>query len=366
MMDDVFERVLDLGIKIQQIPAPTFHELERAQFVRDQFCKEKDLNVEFDPAGNVLACLKGRDKDSAPIIVSAHLDTVFPKETNLHATRESDRIFGAGIGDNSMGVAGLFGLIWSLSKQDLHLKNDLWLVANVCEEGLGNLIGMKSLVDRFADRPVAYLILEGMALGHIYNRALGVCRYQFTITTGGGHSWTDYGQPSAVHELTRLASMLTSLPMPRDHRTTLNVGRISGGTSVNTIASEASFELDLRSENLTALESIVHQVEQTTNSFNKPGVTIRMELIGRRPVGELQSTHTLVQAARSCLLEQGISPQLNIGSTDANLPLSLGYPAITIGLSSGARAHTVHEYIYTEPLKKGLAQLLALVQVLNR
>jgi tripeptide aminopeptidase len=320
----------------------------------------------LDPVGNVLVCLKGRSISSTPIIVTAHLDTVFPMDTNLRVTRECDRIFGAGIGDNSMGVAGLFGLIWSLSKRNIQLKGDLWLAANVGEEGLGNLKGMQSVVDRFGKLPKAYIILEGMALGHIYNRALGVRRYRVTINTSGGHSWTDYGQPSAVHELASLASKLTSLTMPPKYRTTLNVGKISGGTSVNTIAAEANFELDLRSENLEALETIVHKVEEIIAIVSRPGVEIQSVLIGQRPAGEIPSTHTLVLAAQTSLVDQGIKPILNIGSTDANLPLSRGYPAITIGLSSGGSAHTVHEYIYSEPIKKGLEQLLSLVQTIDR
>jgi tripeptide aminopeptidase len=365
-MEKLIERMIELGIKIQQIPAPTFSESERAQYVLNQFKNEKDISFELDLVGNVLICLKGSNNNSAPIIVTAHLDTVFPMNTNLRVTRESDRIFGAGVGDNSMGVAGLFGLIWLLSKRNIQLKSDLWLAANVGEEGLGNLKGMHTIVDRFGDLPKAYIILEGMALGHIYNRALGVRRYCVTINTSGGHSWTDYGKPSAVHELAGLASKLTSLTMPPKFRTTLNVGKISGGTSVNTIAAEANFELDLRSENLDALELIVHKVEEITSTVSRPGVEIRSVLIGQRPVGEIPSTHPLVLAAQTCLVDQGIKPILNIGSTDANLPLSRGYPAITIGLSSGGSAHTVHEYFHTEPLKKGLEQLLALVQMIDR
>ena len=319
----------------------------------------------MDPTGNVLVCLKGKENNSAPILISAHLDTVFPLETNLRVTRESDRIFGAGIGDNSMGVAGLFGLLWSLTGRNIHLKSDLWLIANVCEEGLGNLKGMGAVVDRFGDQTKGYIVLEGMALGHIYHRALGVRRYSITILTGGGHSWTDYGQPSAVHELADLASKLTALTMPPKYRTTLNVGKISGGTSVNTIAAEASLELDLRSENQQTLESIIQKVEQAVASIKRSGVEVRLEEIGRRPVGEIPDSHLLVRQAQSCLAEQGIQAVLNIGSTDANLPLSLGYPAVTIGLSNGGSGHTVHEYIFTEPLKKGMEQLVRLVQKID-
>ena len=360
-MQTPLERMINRGMEIQQIPAPTFQEKERAAFVFDRFQEEGNVSVEWDPAGNVLACLKGTVSSSSPILVSAHLDTVFPSGTNLRQTHESDRLFGAGIGDNSIGVAGLFGMLWSLSTRDIHLPTDLWLIANVCEEGLGDLKGMRAVVERFGDKPKAYIVLEGLALGHVYNRALGVRRYQVAIHTSGGHSWTDYGQPSAVHKLANLTSKLTALTMPMGLRTSLNVGRISGGTSVNTIASDADIELDLRSEDPKALETIIKKVEQLIHSFEQPGVDVHLEVISQRPYGEIDGNHPLVQNALDCLVEQGIKPILSIGSTDANLPLSLGYPAVTIGLSHGGSAHTVHEYIYTEPLQKGLEQLVQLV-----
>ncbi len=364
-MDPLMERLLDLAIEIQQIPAPTFHEEDRADFIQECFHLEKELTVEKDVAGNVLACLPGKGND-APIVVSAHMDTVFPLETNLHFTRSSDRVFGAGIGDNSLGLAGLFGLLWQLSKQKIKLSSDLWLAANVCEEGLGDLKGMHGLVDRFGKAPKAYLILEGMAFGHIYNRALGVRRYRITINTSGGHSWTDYGQASAVHELTRLVNKLTSLPLPSSPRTTLNVGKIIGGTSVNTIAAQASLELDLRSEGREALQNVVQQVEQLASALESPDVHVQVDVIGQRPGGEISDDHPLVIQAKDCLLEQGIQPVLTIGSTDANLPLSMGLPAVTIGLTSGANAHTVHEYILTDPLTKGIDQMVNLVKKIGK
>lgn len=360
-MDPFMERLLDLAIEIQQIPAPTFHEGERADHIRECFLLEKDIKVEMDTAGNVLACLPGTGS-AAPIVLSAHMDTVFPLDTNLRSTRESDRVFGAGIGDNSLGVAGLFGLLWLMSERNLKLPGDLWLAANVCEEGLGDLKGMRALVDRFGALPKAYIILEGMALGHIYNRALGVRRYRISIHTNGGHSWTDYGQASAVHELTGLASKLTALPIPSEPRTTLNVGKIAGGTSVNTIAAQASLELDLRSEGSEALEDVSQQVEQLASAFDGPDVHVQVEVIGQRPGGKIADNHPLVLQAKESLREQNIQPVLTIGSTDANLPLSLGLPAITIGLTNGTSAHTVHEYILTEPIKRGIEQLVKLVQ----
>ena len=368
-MTDLISRILDLAVEIQQIPAPTFHEAARAEFVRLRFADEGLVDVKIDRAGNVYARLAGVRSGKA-LVVSAHLDTVFPSSVDLHVEREPEphaetgttsRIQAPGIGDNSLGVAALFGLVWALRQRNLTLPGDLWLVANVCGEGLGDLRGMKSLVGRFGSAPLAYIVLEGMSLGHIYHRGLGVRRYRITIRTSGGHSWIDFGQPSAIHELTALSARITALELPREPRTTLNIGVISGGSSVNTIAAEAMLELDLRSEGTETLEGLAGQVEQLVHAARKPGVTVEAEIIGQRPSGEISEDHPLVLLAQDCLREVGIQPHLNTGSTDANLPLSLGYPAVTIGLTTGGRAHTVHEFINLDPLEKGMEQVLRLV-----
>lgn len=359
-MTDLSDRLLNLAIAIQQIPAPTFHEAKRAEFVRLSFVDEGLADVEVDEAGNVYARLSGRDSGRA-LVVSAHLDTVFLPNIDLHLEREAGRILAPGIGDNSLGVAGLFGLVWALRERSLTLPGDLWLVANTCEEGLGDLRGIRAVVDHFGSTPLAYIVLEGMALGQVYHRGLGVCRYRVTVRTSGGHSWIDYGQPSAIHELTALSTRIAALNPPKVPRTTFNIGVISGGSSVNTIAAEAMLELDLRSEDTGMLEHLSGQVEQIVRLAQKPGVTIEVEIIGQRPWGELPGEHPLVKLAQDCLRLAGVEPHLNTGSTDANLPLSLGLPAITIGLTTGGRAHTVQEFINLAPLGKGMDQMLRLV-----
>ncbi len=177
-------------------------------------------------------------------------------------------------------------------------RGDIWFVANVCEEGLGDLRGMKAVVDRFGGDVHAYLVLEGLALGHVYHRAVGVKRYRVTARTSGGHSWSDYGQPSAVHELAKLVVELASLSLPTHPRTTMNVGRISGGTSVNVIASEATLDLDLRSEGQEALTALVSAVERLIQKANRAGVTVEAQVIGQRPAGEIAASHPLVNAGK--------------------------------------------------------------------
>jgi acetylornithine deacetylase/succinyl-diaminopimelate desuccinylase-like protein len=375
-MTNAVDRIIELAIRIQQIPAPTFHEQERAKFVRGIFEQEGLQDVSMDEVGNVYGRWKvgsgkreaGRGtREGKPLIVSAHLDTVFPFDMDLSVRREEGKVYGIGIGDNSLGVAALFGLMWMLRGRRFvyagaPLSADIWFVANVCEEGLGDLRGMKAVVDRFGGEAQAYLVLEGMALEHVYHKAIGVKRYRITAKTQGGHSWSDYGQPSAVLELAKLVVQFSSLNLPAKPRTTMNVGRISGGTSINAIPAEAWLELDLRSEGQDELAELVEGVERLVETANNPGVSVEAEVIGSRPAGELSPKHPLVKLAQTCLTGQGLEAILTSGSTDANIPLSRGYPAVVLGVTKGGGAHTKNEFIETALVGKGMEQLVRFVE----
>jgi len=367
-------RVLDLAVQIQQIPAPTFGEGKRAEFVQKYLCDLGAKDVSVDDIGNVYTHIRG-EGNKPPLIVSAHLDTVFPQGTDLTCVRTPEKISGPGIGDNSLGLAGLFGLYWVFNDNGVDLgtksglEGDLWLVANVGEEGLGDLKGMKAVVNRFREDALAYIILEGMALGQIYHRGLGVRRYRIRVHTKGGHSWVDYGNPSAIHEMADLVVKIKDFPIPVEPRSSMNVGVITGGTSVNTIAADASFELDLRSESLRALTNLTEQVESLVKEADRKGgeaVRVNAEVIGDRPAGGIPAKHPLVKAAIEGLAKNGIEAKLNIGSTDANVPLSLGLPAICVGLTSGGGSHTTGEYIDTKPVAQGLATVVDIIQTIFR
>ncbi|MFN8405628.1 MAG: M20/M25/M40 family metallo-hydrolase [Anaerolineales bacterium] len=373
------ERVVDLAIQIQQIPAPTFAEGSRAEFVRGLF-EGEGLDVSVDDVGNVYGKWKVGSGGKKPLVISAHLDTVFPIETDLRTRRDGEKVFGPGIGDNSLGVAALFGLLWGLRpsppaplpvgdreapRRGGWGEGEIWFVANVCEEGLGDLRGMKAVVDRFGADVTGYLVLEGMALGCVYHRGTGVKRYRITAKTAGGHSWSDYGKPSAIHELSRLVADLTSLELPKEPRTTMNVGKISGGTSINVIASEAWMELDLRSEGQESLAELISKVEKKIGEASQADVAFEAEVIGARPAGEISANHPLIQLAQECIREQGLEPALTIGSTDANIPLSKGYPALVLGITTGGGAHTTNEFINLKPVEKGLEQLISFVRSIS-
>lgn len=364
MDSDLINRLLDLAITVQQIPAPTFFESSRSALVCTLFQKEGLSNVTQDAVGNVYARIPGTI-NTHPIVISAHLDTIFPIETDLQVSRQKGKIFAPGIGDNSLGVASLLGVAWALDQEDYSPTHDIWLVANVGEEGLGDLRGMRAVVERFDRSSLAYLVLEGMALGQIYHRGLGVRRYAVEIQTRGGHSWVNHGRPSAIHEIVKLANQLIALPLPTTPRTVLNIGVISGGLSINTIAPSARLEIDLRSEDPEMLDKLAAAVEAMAKSAHRRDVVVSFKIIGNRPPGGLPNDHPLIEIAVAALEEVGVEPRLNIGSTDANIPLSLGLPAIGLGITTGDGAHTQNEMINIQPVKRGLNQLISVVKRLD-
>jgi len=370
----IIEYVLNIAEYIQQIPAPTFEEHLRAGFMLRNFLEMGLKDVIMDDTGNVYALIKGQG-EKPPLVISAHLDTVFPADTDLSITHTQEKISGPGIGDNSLGLAGLLGLCWSITDTSFeqnpkpHLPGDIWLVANVGEEGLGNLRGMKAVVNRFGGDVLGYIILEGMSLGQVFHRGLGVRRYLISVHTKGGHSWVDYGNPSAIHELADLVVKIRNVEFPAEPRTSYNVGLISGGTSVNTIAADASLQLDLRSTNSVILRNLSNQVEELVNYANQQGgknIHMVAEVIGERPTGEIPVDHPLVTLAVECHAANGLKANLNIGSTDANEPLSRGLPAICMGLTTGGGSHTLGEYMNIKPVAQGLQILVDLVQAAFR
>lgn len=353
------EAFLERLLAIQSIPAPTFQEEERARYLETSFKDAGLIDVERDEISNVFGRIQGGEKGT--LVVSAHLDTVFSRDISLQVQQREHRLIGPGIGDNALGLAALVELTSAFPHGSL--PGDLWLVANVGEEGLGNLKGMKRVVERFGDSVLGYLILEGMALGHIYHRALPVRRYRIEATGAGGHAWIHRDRPSAIHALLRLGERILNIALPESPRTTLNIGRIEGGTTVNSIAQAAHMELDLRSEDERTLSEIEEKILERLREPIDPGLNVVPELIGKRPGGEIPADHPLVVAAQESLLAAGIqSIQLEMGSTDASLPLSLGYPAVCVGISHGGEAHSVEEYIELELIPRGFEALTSLIQ----
>ncbi|WP_299024367.1 M20/M25/M40 family metallo-hydrolase [uncultured Thermanaerothrix sp.] len=356
--------VLQQACTIQAIPAPSLSESRRASYLKEQFTQLGLLDVEQDEVGNVLARLPGGS--GAPLLLTAHMDSVFPEGQALSLNRSESKITGPGIGDNALGVATLLGIGRLGVCHGWRLSGDLWLVATVGEEGHGDLRGMKAIVRRFMDRPVAYLVLEGIGLGRVVHRALAVRRYRIYVRAPGGHPWAVPETPSAIHTLIAVAHEILRLPLPASSRTVLNIGVIQGGVSVNTRAPEAWMDVELRSEEEDSLAAFEEEMQRLLRQYKGWGRGISIELMrmGHRPAGAILSSHPLVQKARQCLARLGVNAALEQASTDANVPLSQGYAAICIGLARGGHAHTPNEYIETESVAIGLQQVVCLLQSL--
>jgi acetylornithine deacetylase/succinyl-diaminopimelate desuccinylase-like protein len=317
-------------------------------------------DVESDTVGNAYGRRPGR-AGGPGLLIAAHLDTVFPAGTDLAVRRLDGRIYGPGLGDNSLGVAALLHLAQAMRQHDLANSGDIWFVANVGEEGLGDLRGMRAAVDRLGQRIGAAIALEGTGPDRIVHAGLGVRRYRISVSAAGGHSWQDFGAPSAIHTLVRLAAaLLAGLHPPQEPRSSFNIGVIEGGTSVNTIAERAALLLDLRSVDPAALLDMVGQVEQIVADVRaaEPTVTIQAETVGDRPAGRIPPDHPLVRMATAAYGAVGIATTYDAASTDANIPLSRGIPAVCVGVCDGENAHRLDEYIEPTRLVAGMRALL--------
>ncbi|NNJ12259.1 M20/M25/M40 family metallo-hydrolase [Chloroflexales bacterium ZM16-3] len=356
-----YRPILETAIAVQQVPAPTFDERRRGQMVYALMRGLGLQDVEHDVIGNVYGRRPGRSRQPG-LLVSAHLDTVFPIETDLRIRREGGRVYGPGLGDNSTGVAGLLHLADVFQRHDLPNQGDVWFVANVGEEGLGDLRGIRAAVDRLRDHVGAVIVLEGCDFGTLHHHAIGVRRYRIEATAPGGHSWGNFGSPSAIHALVRLAARVADLSVPRIPRTTFNIGMIEGGTSVNTIAQHASMLLDMRSVSAPTLDDLVARVDLLVRAaaVEDPNVQIRVTTVGDRPSGMILRDHPLVQAAVSAYHAAGAMINFQQSSTDANLPLSQGIPAVCVGITDGGNAHRLDEFILPENLGRGMQALLLL------
>jgi acetylornithine deacetylase/succinyl-diaminopimelate desuccinylase-like protein len=352
------ERWIERTLAVQSIPAPSFEEAERASYLQREFEAAGLQEVHQDDIGNVLGKVGGGP--IAPVIVSAHLDTVFSAATDLTHRRTRTQLSGPGVGDNAVALAALLELAADLPST--RPAGDVWLIGNVGEEGLGNLRGMRELVSRFGSQVSAYLVLEGMALGHIYNRGLPSRRYRISSRAPGGHSWIHRGRPSAIHQLLEVGAALLRLPLPDEARTSLNIGTIHGGRSVNSIADHATMELDLRSEAEQVLERFNDQVQRVISDWSGAQSSLELELIGSRPGGDLPVDHPLVLAASESYSAAGESDLLlEAGSTDASVPLNRGLPSVCVGLTKGGEAHTLDEYIELQPMPRGYEAVVGLI-----
>jgi tripeptide aminopeptidase len=364
--DAVTPDVLELTALISAVPSPTGEETAKSLLVERLFATA-GLAAERDAIGDVVGVIPAGQPSrpgASSLLVAAHIDTVFPLGTPLEVRRSADRLTGPGVGDNSVAVAAAIKLAELLRIAGEAPAVDVLLTGNVGEEGLGNLRGIREVLASHSDIG-AVVALEGHNLGRVTHVAVGSRRFRITVNGPGGHSWGDFGRPNAIHGLSKLIAELDAIPLPRSPKTTLNVGMISGGVSVNTIAPEASCLLDLRSIDESALRRLSDRVTRLVDRSNRgDSVVYAAESIGERPAGVVAADSSIVQIAASTLAALGLEPSFDASSTDANVPIAAGIPAVCIGLTTGGNVHRTDEFIDLDPVAKGVAQLALLTLAL--
>jgi len=361
-------------LEMVRIPAPPFGEQARAFWFLEHFRSLGLTNVHLDQEGNALAELSPEDdctSTSPVILLSAHLDTVFPADTPCDPVERADssRIHGPGVCDNAAGLSGLLAIAAALRYAHINPPATILFAANVGEEGEGNLRGMRHL---FGDSPyksriVAAIALEGSGTA-VVTRALGSLRYRITIEGPGGHSWSDAGTPNPILLLSRALTAISDLPFPSSPLTTLNVGSISGGTSVNSIPSSASALLEIRSSESLPLRDAAFEIRRIVTDTIVPFISlpsppsVHLESIGDRPAASLPADSALLAALRAVDRHLNLRTELRLGSTDANLPLSLGVPALAIGTGgTGGSIHTLKEWYDPAGREIALRRILLLL-----
>jgi acetylornithine deacetylase/succinyl-diaminopimelate desuccinylase-like protein len=358
-VENTLEEMVAENIRICEIPAPSYQEKERAEYIARRFREEGLKDVRVDEVYNVYGRIAGAGGKTA--MLAGHSDTVFPLGTDVTVRREGDILRAPGVRDNSTGVAALVTFARVVRELDLTPPGDVILVATSCEEGLGDLRGMKAAMAELKDE-VDYVIGVDGSLGGLVHEGICSRRLKVTATTGGGHSWGNFGVPSAIHALGSMIHGISGIKLPEEPRTSYNVGVISGGTSINTIAGRAEMLIDMRSVDATALAALEAEVREIIDREKaNHQVEVAIEVVGDRPGGSIPADHPLVQMVRGVMEAVGLEVESRASSTDANIPLSIGIPAVCIGITDGVGAHRMDEYLYIAPMAKGMAQLFGVV-----
>jgi tripeptide aminopeptidase len=363
--------------ELTEIPAPPFGESGRSEWLRGKFTALGLEDVHLDELGNVLGLLYPGGQ--GPLIgVSAHLDTVFPQGTALATRQENNRLYGPGISDNSAGVVAVLAMAAAIRRAQVRPVANVVFIGNVGEEGEGNLRGMRHLFSapRWRDAIQSLLVIDGAGTDTYVNQALGSRRFEITFRGPGGHSWSDFGVPNPIVLLSRALARFSDIDIPESPRTTFNIGVVSGGTSVNSIPESATARVDLRSASMEELQKLEDRLREcVTEAWNEaplsyragePKVTLAIESIGDRPAAELPANSRILQIVRAVDRHLRIESFPRLASTDANIPLSLGIEATTIGAGGdGGGAHTLREWFDCGNRDLGLKRILLVLLALT-
>jgi tripeptide aminopeptidase len=359
-----YDRFVKELVELNEIPAPPFKEQARAKAYLEMLRRAGLSDVEIDAEGNAMGVRRGTASGGSMLAVLAHIDTVFPEGTDVKVKRQGTRLAAPGIGDNTRGIALMLAVVRALEAAKFQTTSDILFVGNVGEEGEGDLRGVKFLLrqGKYKDRIKQFIAIDGGEQGNITRGGVGSLRYRVTFKGPGGHSYGAFGLVNPAYAMGSAIAMFSRITVPVEPKTTFNIGAVRGGTSVNSIPAEVSMDVDMRSESCAELKKVNESFlvivkravdeENGARSTREGKIQADLKLIGDRPCGETPATSPIVQTATAVVKAFGLTPNYSISSTDSNVPMNLGIPAITIGRGGpGGRAHAPDEW--TEVERKG-------------
>ena len=360
-------------IRLTEIPAPEFGEAPRGEFLK-KLLEAAELKVHTDKFGNVVGARPGSDAKSVVLLV-AHLDTVFPAGTDVSVKNNGARLEAPGISDNGAGLAALAGLSRALAESRIRTTKTIVIAGDVGEEGEGNLRGVRALVEAYGARLSAVIAVDGASTDHITTQGIASRRFEVSITGPGGHSWSDFGAPNPITALSRGIVKFSSVHIPDEPRSSYNFGLIEGGTSINSIPARAAVKIDLRSEEdaeLNRMETALRDAMQAglreevaANHAANDLLQVSFRALGARPAGRIPDDAPLVETIRNVDRFLGNRSRLERSSTDANIPLSQGIPAVALGGGGkGSGSHTLSEWYDSTGRELGLKRLLLITLAL--
>ena len=377
-IDSEHGRIVEDGIKLTEIPAPPFGEKVRAQEFEKRLKAVGLTDVHIDTEGNVLGLRKGTRSDGKVVVVSAHLDTVFPAGTDLTVKRQGTRLYAPGVGDDTMSLSVMLGFVRAMKAAGINTRDDILFVGTVGEEGPGDLRGVRHLFTKgpYKDKIKTFFSVESGDVNRITNGGVGSKRYRVTFSGPGGHSFNAFGLVNPMFAQAQAASEFSRIQVPASPKTTYSIGLTGGGTSVNSIPLSSWMEVDMRSESVPELKRVEDRMlkivqdaadgENFARSTKEGKIAVEAKLIGDRPAGNTDAKSELVQFAKAAIEAGGYKVAYGWSSTDSNMPMNLGIPAITIGRSGpdkGGRGHSLDEWIDVEkePMVKAITTSLSIV-----
>ncbi|NML44405.1 M20/M25/M40 family metallo-hydrolase [Ramlibacter sp. G-1-2-2] len=375
-------RIVDEGIKLTEIPAPPFKEEVRAKEFQKMLQAAGLKDAQIDPEGNVFALRKGTHGDGKVVVVSAHLDTVFPAATDVKVKRQGNKLYAPGIGDDTMSLSVLLAYVRAMQAANIKTRDDILFVGTVGEEGPGDLRGVRYLFTKgaYKDKIKAFFSIEAGSVAGITNGGVGSKRYRVTFSGPGGHSFGAFGLVNPMFALGQAATEFSRIQVAAHPKTTYGIGVIGGGTSVNSIPVSGWMEVDMRSESVPDLKRVEDRLlkivqeaaegENFARSTKEGKITVEAKLIGDRPAGSTDANSDIVQYAKAAIEAGGYKPTYGWSSTDSNMPMNLGIPAITIGRGApdaGGRGHSLDEWmdVTKEPMVKAVTTSLSIVMAVT-